>query len=118
MSFYDDMRAVADELLTEFAQGTVTLTRTTQTAAANAWDAPTESDESETLSAVVRGVTAQFVDGQEILATDLMATIKVPATEPALADVVTIDGVPMTILRIDRIPAAGTVSAYRLFLRR
>jgi hypothetical protein len=118
MGFYDEMKAVADELLGEFAQGTVTLSRVVQTPAVNDWDEPSEAVTAYTLQAVVRGVSKQFIDGTTILATDLQATVAVPSVVPVPNDLLLLDGDAVTVLRVDAIPAVGTVCAYRLFLRR
>lgn len=140
--FYDDMRDMASELLGEFKQGRVTLTRTTQEEKPDDW--PTwEPWTGETtnytyeLDAVVKGVSAKLVDGDVVLATDLELTCshkmtlvatKVGDEEPvtsstpvpfnaALLDTLAIDGRPVTIVRDLTVPAAGTPVAYRYVVR-
>lgn len=116
---YDRMRATAGRLLDRFAQGTVTLTR----------ERPGVIDEnepwlpvdpiaaSEPLVGAVRGVSAQYVDGATILATDLQVTCKPPAMSIQLGDKVTIDGKPVIVLRIMAKPAAGLPAAHTLIVR-
>lgn len=117
--FYSELSGVATEVLTEFKQGVVTLTRAgTSTPGANSWDPPTESDPvTYTLSAVAKGVSKEFIDGTAIVATDLQVTCAVPPVAPLMTDAIEVDGRGVTILRIDAIPPAGTPVAYRLFLR-
>lgn len=124
--FYDDMASmVADVLAPKAAgglgQGTVTLTRMTSGTPdpAAPWDHPTVPATTETvpLLSAVRGAGREWVDGETILATDLQAIIAVPAIMPAPGDVVTRDGDPLTVTRVQRIPEAGTTVAVRIFMR-
>lgn len=118
---YGQMKRTADRLLGRTAQGTVTLTRTTAGTPdpAAPWDPPTEPATTETvpLLSAVRGAGREWVDGETILATDLQAIIAVPAIMPAPGDVVTRDGDPLTVIRVQRIPEAGTTVAVRIFMR-
>lgn len=120
MDFYDEMRDVASELLAEFRQGVVTLTRPgSSVSGANAWEPPITSDPAvHELDATVKGVAEQFVDGTTILATDLQVMTAVPPIVPSLeTDTMMIDGKTVTIVRVDPIPAAGTPVAYRFIVR-
>ncbi|MDV3257745.1 MAG: hypothetical protein LOX97_08205 [Sphingomonas sp.] len=119
MGFYDDMQAVATDVLTEFAQGAVTLTRVTpgEVDPEEPWVVPEPETTSYALKAAVRGVSQELVDGSEVVASDLMVTAAVPEIVPAMTDLLEIDGRAMTLVRIDAIPAAGTVVAYRLIVR-
>lgn len=121
MGFYDDMADVADEVMTEFKQGTVTLRRTVPAASdpATPWipGSPTVTD--YTLKAAVTGVAQQYVDGTTILTTDEQVTCSVPAVTPDMAtDSLLIDGVAVTVIKNFAIPAAGTPVAYRFIVRR
>lgn len=128
MSIYDRARATTDRLLNPnrlgAVQGAVTLSRHTLTPGANAWDDPTVVTSTETLLAQVFGVSSEFVGtpanepvGGVILASDLMCITAVPAMGLQPGDTVAVNGVPVAVLRIMRIPAAGTVAAYRVIIR-
>lgn len=126
MTFYDEMRGVADELLGEFKQGSVQLKRVTTTPGPNEWDPPTETVETWELSAAVRRVSTKYIDGTLIIATDNQVTFAVPATVPKMAhdteeetrvtDTLVIDGAEHSLKDLRPLPAAGTVVAYIAFI--
>ena len=117
MTFYNDLRNVASGLLQEFSQGTVEVGRPVTVTGANEWSPPATSVQWTRINAVARGVSQRYVDGVNILATDLQITADMGAYSPQAGDRIRIDGVPASVLRIERIPAAGTAIAYRLFVR-
>lgn len=119
MAFYDEMADMATELLTEFAQGQVSITRVTPGAPDPdaPWVPVEPTTQTATLAAVVNGVSKQFIDGESVLASDLEVLFAVPAFAPELADVVTIDGRPVMPVRLIQVPAAGTPVAYKLIVR-
>ena len=117
---YSRMQGTASRLMQRFKLGTIVLTRPgTETPGPNPWDPPVVGDPVEyEIDGVAKGVSAEFVDGTTILATDLQITCSVPPVVPSMeTDTLTVDGRSMTLLRIDQIPAAGTPVAYRLFVR-
>jgi hypothetical protein len=117
---YSRMQGTASRLMQRFKQGTIVLTRPgTETPGPNPWDPPVVGDPVEhELDGVAKGVSAEFVDGTTILATDIQITCSVPPVVPSIeTDAMTVDGKSVTLLRIDQIPAAGTPVAYRLFVR-
>jgi hypothetical protein len=126
MSFYDDIAAMAAELLAPEAdgglgQGSVVLIRTTPGTPdpEEPWVAVVPTTETETLRAVVSGA-AKFADGVTILATDLRIVAAVPVMDWRMgSDVLslTIDGRPATIVRARGIPAAGTPAAIEFIAR-
>lgn len=125
MGFYDDARAFADELLAEFSQGTITLTRSTFAAPANPWEQGSETTAVYALRATARGVSSKYVDGELILASDIQVMASPIALDsdgaeasivPQMADTITIDGAARKPKRIMPIPAAGTVAAYMVFV--
>lgn len=116
MPFYDDMAAMATELLTEFAQGTVLLKRTVTTPEENRWDTPTETVTSYALKATVRTVSQKYVDGTLILAGDRMVTFAVPSITPAMTDLLSIDGKDYAMKDLRPLPGAGTTVAYIAFI--
>ena len=126
--FYAEMQSVATDLLTQFKQGVITLTRTTHDAPTNAWDAPTVPVETVyTLNATARGVSQKYVDGTNVLRTDGQVTMAVQATDVSggvvsltpdkTSDVLKIDGKKVTVLEIMPLPLAGTPAAYVIIFR-
>ncbi len=118
MGFYDDMRAVADELLGEFKQGSVQLRR--ETPGIPDPDAPWEPVEPTVqtweLKAAVRRVSTKYVDGTLIIASDNQVTFAVPATVPKLTDTLVVDGRAHAMKDLRPLPGAGTVVAYIAFI--
>lgn len=140
--FYEEMREMATELLGEFKQGRVTLTRTTQAEKPIDWPTWEPWDGATTiytyeLDAVVKGVSAKLIDGDVVVASDLELTCshkmtlvetKVGDDEPVasstpaafdagLLDTLAIDGKPVTIVRDLTVPAAGVPVAHRYVVR-
>ena len=128
MTIYDRARATADRLLDPArlgaAAGSVTLSRRTITPGAQPWDDPTVTTSTETLRAQVFGVSSQYVGlpatepgNGVILASDLECIMAVPTAGVRLGDTLAVNGVPVAILRVEPIPAAGVVAAYRVIVR-
>lgn len=113
---YARLKLTADRLLSNASQGTVEIGTTTAVAGATAIDPPTVTTTWEAFDAAVRGVSFQYVDGQTILATDLMAIMQADAPV-AVGKLCRVDGVARNIIRVDNIPGAGVVVARRVFLR-
>lgn len=131
MPFYSDMQDMVRDLLvpdTEggFGQGVVVLTRTSVFIDPDHdWEESGErtTSESETLSAAVSGAE-EYADGDTILATDRRVVAAVPVMnwrppesgESARLSL-TLDGKPVTIVRIRGIPPVGTPAAIELIAR-
>ena len=115
---YDAMQARAGALLERFNQGASSEQVITTTPAPNAWDLPTETVAETVLDAVARGVSSKYVDGVNILATDLQMTISAVDFTATAGMAIKIDGSAVTVLRVDAIPAMGTAVAWRVFVRR
>ena len=122
MGFYEEMAAVATELLTEFDQGG-TLSRTTTAAPApeTPWLPGESTTVTHTLRCAVSAVTvdqanAKYIDGTVITSADLVVTCAVPEIVPAMTDTLTIDGLARTIKKIVQIPAAGVSVAFKIFI--
>lgn len=128
MTIYDRAKATADRLLSPAklgaAAGTITLSRVTITPSANPWENPVETVQTETLKAQAFGVKSELIGtpanepgGPVILASDLSVIAAVPAMGYRAGDLLAIDGRPVTIMRVENIPAAGAVSAVRFLVR-
>lgn len=128
MGFYSDMAAMAYDLLAPdsnggLGQGHVVLVRTTPgTPDPDApWEPVTPTTTSETLRAAVSGADARLVGtevgGAVILASDRTVVCAVPVMGYQAGDTLMIDGKPVLILSVQKIPAAGTTSAVRFIVR-
>ena len=62
-------------------------------------------------------MSKEFIDGTTIVATDIDITAAAFGAEPDPADVLAIDGKAVTLLRVIRAPAAGTLVAWKLVVR-
>jgi hypothetical protein len=114
--FYGRLQGTASRLMAKFSQGQVVYT-ITGAPTGPAWNPTPGAPVSYTLDATVQGVDADYVDGSLILATDKQVTCAVFAVEPLLAGTITIDGKVCQIVRVDKVPGAGTVIAWRIFVR-
>ena len=126
MSFYVDMALVAQDIIKSFKTGNVELRRSTsplQQPGESYNPAPATFDV-YVMEAAVLGVTSKYVDGEMVKADDLQvytspffmkdgAQVQI---EPQMSDEVWIDGVNHRINKIERVPAAGTVSAFFIFV--
>jgi hypothetical protein len=117
VSFYLDMQGVARDLLREFDQGGIVL------AVATPGSGPAHNPGPTTFvdvpfTGAVRGVSAEYVDGSNVIATDLQLTIPGGVAAPKMQDRVKLADVPHQIVRIIPKPATGTVAAYLLIIRK
>jgi len=113
VTFYDEMKGVADDLLGEFAQGVVALKRVTTTPGENPWDAPTEAATTYTLKATVKRLHQRYENGVLIVETGDMVTFAALAVVPAITDKLVIDGAERAITNLTPIPPAGTIVAWK-----
>lgn len=114
--FYGRLQGTASRLMAKFSQGQVVYTITGPSTGPE-WNPTPGTPVSYTLDATVQGVEADYVDGTLILATDKQVTCAVFAVEPSLAGTITIDGKVCQIVRVDKVPGAGPVIAWRVFVR-
>lgn len=128
MTIYDRAKVTADKLLDPanlgVMAGAIVLTRQTVTSGANPWDDPTITSVSEGLRAQAFGVSSVLVgspanepDGPVILASDRMVIAALPSMGYSAGDILSIDGAAVTILQVNRIPAAGVTSAVKFLVR-
>ena len=123
-SIYDRGAALTSRLLApdKYGQGVVTLTRSTPgTPGANPWDPVTPTKQTETLKAAVRGVDKRLVGtevgGSVILASDRQVICAPPVMSYTAGDTLAVDGVPVHIVSVEKIPAAGVTSAVKFIIR-
>ena len=128
MSIYDDLAEVTRELLDPAelgaSAGSIVLVRKIPTPAANTWEAPTVTTETQALRAQAFGVSAELVglpaqepDNGVVQASDRQVISEVPGGGVQPGDLLSVDGVPVAILRVSFIPAAGTPSAVKFVVR-
>ncbi len=126
--FYADMAKMARGLLAPtsqggLGQGVITLTQSTPGTPdpLEPWKPVTPTTQTITLRGAGRGGAARLGGpeggGAVLLATDRQAITEVPPIEYTAGDTLTVDGVGMKILAVERIPAAGTPSAVKFFIR-
>ena len=124
--FYEEMADMTRELLAPtseggLGQGTIVLSRQSSTPGANPWDPPTVTAKTETLKGAVRGVSKELigveVGGAVIVASDRQAICAPIEMGYTAGDTLIIDGVPVHILAVQNIPAAGVTSAVRFIVR-
>ena len=125
---YSDLAAAAAQMLAPtsqngLGQGQITLSRSVPGAPnpAAPWEPVTPTVTTETLKGAARGVDARLVGtevgGAVILASDKQVTCAPPSIAYQPGDTLAIDGVPMHILSVQKLPAAGTTVAVRFLVR-
>ena len=125
--FYAEMAQMAASLLSPtsqggLGQGTVTLTRSTPgVPGPNPWDPVVPVTTTETLRGAVRGVDKRLVGtevgGAVILASDRQVISAPPVMSYTAGDTLAVDGVPVHIVAVEKIPAAGITSAVKFIIR-
>lgn len=123
-TFYEEMKEVATELLSEFRQA-VSYRTYSQTAPSNPWDKPTigTATNYNLIDAVVEGFAPQRVDGTLIQANDLNVTASASSFEayglaPSLTGFFVISGREHRVLSIKPLPADGeNTLAYECHVR-
>lgn len=125
--FYSEMAGVAREMLAPtsqggLGQGVIVLTRKMPgTPGPNPWDPVEPVTQSETLSGAVTGISQKLVGadfgGSVVQASDRQAICAVPTLQYQAGDVLSVDGVPVHILGVQRIPAAGIAAAVKFVIR-
>ncbi len=117
MTFYNRIRARHDRLMADYGHGSVTLTKVETVPGPEPWSPPTTIETEETLDAIVSGVSAEFVTGSSIVATDLSVQCVVPTDMPNAGDIVKVDGNARAVLAVHPLPGAGDPVAVRIICR-
>lgn len=114
-------------VLREQHPGSITLTRSTPGTpeAETPWIPGAPTLDVYALDARVDGVSAQYVDGTTIVATDLVAIASPKAVTadgavvdivPRMGDTLTINGAPRVVKRVTSVPATGPVAMFQIFV--
>jgi hypothetical protein len=89
--------------------------------AAAPWEPVEPTVTTETLRGAARGVDARLVGtevgGTVVLASDKQVTCAPPTIAYTAGDTLMIDGVPMYIIAVQKLPAAGTTAAVKFIVR-
>lgn len=113
---YGKMQSTASRLLARFKQGVVVYTAPGTTTGPDYAPVITPGT-AYTLDATVSGVSEEYVDGSQIVATDKMVTAAVFGERPVNAGTLTIDGKVLQILRVVAVPEAGTTIVWKIIAR-
>lgn len=116
--FYKDMQAIASGLLAEFKQGDVRYVQVTPgTGPADRPGKPTETP--HTVDAAARGVQQRYVDGSNIVQSDMQITMAVkPGLVPDMFGFVEGDGTRFKIVGVQQIPPFGMPVSYVIIFRK
>ena len=104
-------------------QGTVQLIRATPGVVDSdkPWLPVQPTEQTETLKGAVKGVSSKLVGTEVgsavILASDREAICAAPAMQYQAGDALSVDGVRVNILSVQRIPEAGTTVAVKFIIR-
>lgn len=126
--FYQDMANMTRELLAPtiqdgLGQGVIQLIRVTPGVpdSDKPWLPVQQTEQTETLKAAVKGVSSELVGTEAgsavILASDREVICAPPFMQYQAGDLLSVDGMRVNILSVQRIPAAGTVVAVRFIVR-
>ncbi len=127
--FYAEMQGIANELLEEFKQATVKLVRTPLGGGPKFNPGVGIPVKYTFKGATVRGVSRQYIDGKDIIGTDMQAVLSVaqvdetgaavnPPIRPLVSDRLEINGEPYTIIADKTVPPAGVAVAYIFVFRK
>jgi hypothetical protein len=126
MDAYSGLRELVVSTMETWKSGTIALTRTTNAAPdpETPWTQGAPTTVVYDLDAVVRGASAEFIDGTTIVASDLMVVASpiarlagVPtAIVPIMSDTLKIDGETKAIKAIKPAPASGPAAVFRIFV--
>lgn len=108
---YERMQGVASQLLTKYDQGTVAYVPFVSggDVEPDTYDSPIPLDGTAT------GVTGYLTPPIE--SGDIVVTCKVFGTDPDLSGLINIDAAQYQVVKVEQIPAAGTVVAWRIYAR-
>ncbi len=117
MTIYDDMAgALASEMSNVFSQGTLIYVEP-GTATGPEWDPQPGVPTEYPCEGVAKGVQQKYLEAGYITSSDIQCTITPFGTEPNTEGKLSIDGTLREIIKVGRIPAAGTLIAWRVFCK-
>lgn len=114
--FYDDMQDLAANILTEFNQGELVYVAPS-TASGDPWNPTLVTGSRTTVKGVGRGVQQKYVDGTHVVATDQQYTIQAGTVTPVAGATIEVDGTTLQVVKVIKVPAAGTPVVWMVFAR-
>ncbi|MBI6628277.1 hypothetical protein [Pontibaca salina] len=120
MDYYERITAKHEQLLNRYGQGLIEIGRTeTIDDPDDPFAPPITTTVWDAVPGIAGGFDSAFVDGSTILATDVRIQTVVPDVVPSPGDMVRIDNAtPLTIVKADPLPGAGSPVGYVLQARR
>ena len=115
-AFYERMQGTATKLLTKFNQGSVNYI-ITRPATGPDYNPTPGAPISYPLNATASGVEQKYIKEGYIAASDIQITAAVFDVEPTQEGVIEIDGKEKQIIAIKKIPAAGVVVSWVIFVK-
>ena len=121
MAIYKRGQDTAKRLLDKFQQGAISHVRDGAPTGPE-WDPQPGLPDVTPVVGAVRGVSQHYVghpleNGMMITQSDLMATLPEFGIDPSTSDRLNIDGRDYAIIKVERIPAAGTLIVWKVFIR-
>lgn len=114
--FYGKMQGTASKLLKKFNQGVIRYA-VEPVAGGDPWNPTSGAKVYNLLDATANGVQQKYVKEGYISSSDIQVTCSVFGAEPNGSGLVEIDGKEHQIIEVQKLPAAGTTVAYRIFVK-
>lgn len=111
--FYNRMQGVASKLMNQFAQGSVSYIPIMP--GVNKWDGA-QKGAPIPMDATVSGMQQEYVDSL-VSMSDLIVTSAAFVEEPKNGGIISVDGKERQVLKVQALPAAGPVVAWRIFVK-
>lgn len=118
MTIYDDARAIAGELLSEFKQGIVEYVSLVPAPGSTPDDPGEPTYRYTTIPSTVRPVSTKYVDGSHIVQSDRQVSMPNVGITPDMNGSIRIDGVVYKIIEVMARPSAGPAVLFILIVRR
>lgn len=118
MTFYTDMQGVASTLLTQFDQGGIVISVATP-GGGPVYNPGATTYADTAVVGVVAGISADYLLKDSLVQnSDLQVTFPGGILVPKLSDIVKINGVAYTTIRVISKPADGVVAAFTMIVRK
>lgn len=114
--FYTGLQGTASRLLGQFKQGTI-IYRKPGTTSGPVFNPVITDPVDHVLDATAKGVSQEYVDGTQVLATDKEITSAVFGVTPDASGEIVVDGQVLQIVRLWQVPAAGVPVAWKFIGR-
>jgi len=117
MNIYEDMQlAMLRDMQQTSGQGAIRYVKP-GAATGPAYDPQPGAPTDHPVNVVVSGVAQEYVDGSYVLSTDEAAQLCAFDVEPTLAGRLEVDGVEREIVKVERLPSAGTLVGWYVIIR-